>query len=417
MAFLSTTHSDIELVINPVREQSIASSRTQILGEIRSRVREYGDFCHVRHADDGYTITYSHEQGYILAESIARHFDYPENLLWCEHIGKTHEDDSRVAIVIIRNHKIMLDTEVAAAALADDIVMSIGGGDEIFDIYTYGDVPIQNPAESVDGSDIVIEPSRIGNFITLSHSIIEQLVLNPLDYLSAPAKAVNNAGLVSHTWKYALGLALLSAVGYWVFIYTPPPPPKQVITVVDNYKSYRVALQSISPSNTLLLLANDYLRLLTLSRWELATMQITDDKSTGYNLQSSVPDYQQAADFAESFGSTFSIQKGAILLTKSPPDDLTRAEPETMVALDELTYELLNELSLNPNLTASPGKYSSNDHYRKRQLSLSAQQISHADLVWLAGILDGRPVNLNSATFSVNQFSFSGEIILTLFGY
>lgn len=417
MAFLSTTRSDIELVINPVREQSIASSRTQILGEIRLRVREYGDFCHVRQADDGYTITYSHEQGYILAESIARHFEYPENLLWCEHIGKTHEDDSRVAIVIIRNHKIMLDTEVAAAALADDIVMSIGGGDEIFDIYTYGDVPIQNPAESVDGSDIVIEPSRTGNFITLSHSIIEQLVLNPLDYLSAPAKAVSNAGLVSHTWKYALGLALLSAVGYWVFIYTPPPPPKQVITVVDNYKSYRVALQSISPSNTLLLLANDYLRLLTLSRWELATMQITDDKSTGYNLQSSVPDYQQAADFAESFGSTFSIQKGAILLTKSPPDDLTRAEPETMVPLDELTYKLLNELSLNPNLTASPGKYSSNDHYRKRQLSLSAQQISHADLVWLAGILDGRPVNLNSATFSVNQFSFSGEITLTLFGY
>lgn len=417
MAFLSTTRSDIELVINPVREQSIASSRTQILGEIRLRVREYGDFCHVRQADDGYTITYSHEQGYILAESIARHFEYPENLLWCEHIGKTHEDDSRVAIVIIRNHKIMLDTEVAAAALADDIVMSIGGGDEIFDIYTYGDVPIQNPAESVDGSDIVIEPSRTGNFITLSHSIIEQLVLNPLDYLSAPAKAVSNAGLVSHTWKYALGLALLSAVGYWVFIYTPPPPPKQVITVVDNYKSYRVALQSISPSNTLLLLANDYLRLLTLSRWELATMQITDDKSTGYNLQSSVPDYQQAADFAESFGSTFSIQKGAILLTKSPPDDLTRAEPETMVPLDELTYKLLNELSLNPNLTASPGKYSSNDHYRKRQLSLSAQQISHADLVWLAGILDGRPVNLNSAKLSVNQFSFSGEITLTLFGY
>ena len=417
MAFLSTTRSDIELVINPVREQSIASSRTQILGEIRLRVREYGDFCHVRQADDGYTITYSHEQGYILAESIARHFDYPENLVWCEHIGKTHEDDSRVAIVIIRNHKIMLDTEVAAAALADDIVMSIGGGDEIFDIYTYGDVPIQNPAESVDGSDIVIEPSRTGNFITLSHSIIEQLVLNPVDYLSAPAKAVNNAGLVSHTWKYALGLALLSAVGYWVFIYTPPPPPKQVITVVDNYKSYRVALQSISPSNTLLLLANDYLRLLTLSRWELATMQITDDKSTGYNLQSSVPDYQQAADFAESFGSTFSIQKGAILLTKSPPDDLTRAEPEKMVPLDELTYKLLNELSLNPNLTASPGKYSSNDHYRKRQLSLSAQQISHADLVWLAGILDGRPVNLNSAKLSVNQFSFSGEITLTLFGY
>ena len=417
MAFLSTTRSDIELVINPVREQSIASSRTQILGEIRLRVREYGDFCHVRQADDGYTITYSHEQGYILAESIARHFEYPENLLWCEHIGKTHEDDSRVAIVIIRNHKIMLDTEVAAAALADDIVMSIGGGDEIFDIYTYGDVPIQNPAESVDGSDIVIEPSRTGNFITLSHSIIEQLVLNPLDYLSAPAKAVSNAGLVSHTWKYALGLALLSAVGYWVFIYTPPPPPKQVITVVDNYKSYRVALQSISPSNTLLLLANDYLRLLTLSRWELATMQITDDKSTGYNLQSSVPDYQQAADFAESFGSTFSIQKGAILLTKSPPDDLTRAEPEKMVPLDELTYKLLNDLSLNPNLTASPGKYSSNDHYRKRQLSLSAQQISHADLVWLAGILDGRPVNLNSAKLSVNQFSFSGEIILTLFGY
>jgi hypothetical protein len=55
-------------------------------------------------------------------------------------------------------------------------------------------------------------------------------------------------------------------------------------------------------------LANDYLRLLTLSRWELATMQITDDKSTGYSLQSSVLDYQQAADFAESFGSTFSIQ-------------------------------------------------------------------------------------------------------------
>jgi hypothetical protein len=146
-------------------------------------------------------------------------------------------------------------------------------------------------------------------------------------------------------------------------------------------------------------------------------MQITDDKSTGYSLQSSVPDYQQAADFAESFGSTFSIQKGAILLTKSPPDDLTRAEPEKMVPLDELTYMLLNDLSLNPNLTASPGKYSSNDHYRKRQLSLSAQQISHADLVWLAGILDGRPVNLNSAKLSVNRFSFSGEIILTLFGY
>ncbi|MGB2217570.1 MAG: hypothetical protein ACPH45_04970 [Porticoccaceae bacterium] len=417
MAFISTTNSDIEFVIKPVREQSIASSRTQILREIRLRAREYGDFCHVRQIDDGYTITYSHEQGYVLAESIARHFDYPENLVWCEHLGKTPEGDSKVAIVIIRNHKIMLDTEIPAAVVADDIVMSIGAGDEIFDIYTYGDVPIHNPAESDDGNDITIEPSRIGDFITLSHSIIKLIEPNSLDYLSTPAKAVSNAGFVSHAWKYALGLALLSAVGYWVFIYTPPPPQKQVITVIDNYKSYRVALQSISPSNALLLLANDYLYLLTLSRWELAAMQITDDKSTGYSLQSSVPDYQQAADFAERFDSTFAIEQRDLILSKSMPDSLTRAEPEKIVSLDELTIKLLNDLSLNPNLVVSLGKYSGNGHYRKRQLSLSAEKISHTDLVWLAGILDGRPVNLNSATFSVNQFSFSGEIILTLFGY
>lgn len=146
-------------------------------------------------------------------------------------------------------------------------------------------------------------------------------------------------------------------------------------------------------------------------------MQITDDKSTGYSLQSSVPDYQQAADFAERFDSTFAIEQRDLILSKSMPDSLTRAEPEKIVSLDELTIKLLNDLSLNPNLVVSLGKYSGNGHYRKRQLSLSAEKISHTDLVWLAGILDGRPVNLNSATFSVNQFSFSGEIILTLFGY
>ena len=417
MAFISTDNSDIEFVVNPVREYSAATGRAQLLREIRDKTQEYGDFCHVRKLNDGYAIAYSHDRGYLLGESVARHFDYPENLIWCENIGNDRQDDARIAIVIVRNQKIMLDAELPATVVADDIGMGIGAGDEVFDIYTYGEVPVKQSTESADSNDMVIDPARTGNFVTLNQGIINLITPDKSDRLSSPAKAVTRAGLVSHAWKYAVGLAALSASVYWGFIYTPPPPQKQVIKVVDNYKSYRVALQSISPSNALLLLGNDYLRLLTLSRWELATMQISDDMRTGYSLRSSVPDYQQAADFAESFDSTFAIKQRGIVLRKSLPDNLARAEPKKMVSLDELTINLLNDLSLNPNLSASLGKYSGNDHYRKRQLSLSAQKISHADLVWLASILDGRPVNLNSASFSVSRFSFSGDITLTLFGY
>ena len=417
MAFISTDNSDIEFVVNPVREYSAATGRAQLLREIRDKTHEYGDFCHVRKLNDGYAIAYSHDRGYLLGESVARHFEYPENLIWCENIGKDRQDDARIVIVIVRNQKIMLDAELPATMVADDIGMGIGAGDEVFDIYSYGEVPIKQSTESADSNDMVIDPARTGNFVTLNQGIINLIIPDKSDRLSSPAKAVTRAGLVSHVWKYAVTLAALSVSVYWGFIYTPPPLQKQVITVVDNYKDYRVALQSISPSNALLLLGNDYLRLLALSRWQLATMQITDNKIMSYSLRPSVSDYQQAADFAESFDSTFAIKERDIVLTKSLSDNLTRAEPKQIVSLDELTIKLLNDLSLNPNLSASLGKYSSNDHYRKCQLSLSARQISHADLVWLASILDGRPVNLNRASFSVSRFSFSGDITLTLFGY
>ena len=417
MAFIATHNSDIEFVIKPVREYSTATSRAQILREMRSKTREYGDFCHVRPINDGYTITYNHDRGYLLGESVARYFEYLENLIWCEHIGKDRQGEARVAIVIVRNHKIMLDAELPATVVADDIGMSIGAGDEVFDIYTYGDVPIKSSAESADFNDIVIEASRTGNFVTLNHGIIDLIIPHKSDCLSSPAKAVTKAGLVSHVWKYALSLAVLSATAYWGFFYTPPPPQKQVVTVVDNYQNYRVALQSISPANMLLSLSNDYIRLLALSRWELTQMRITDGGNVDYVFRSAVPDYQQAADFVDSFESTFAIQQRDIVLTKSLPANLARSKLEKMVSLDELSIKLLDDLSLNPNLMASLGEYSTNDHYRKRRLSLNAQAINHADLIWLASLLDGRPVNLNSATFSVNRFYFSGEIILTLFGY
>ena len=416
MAFIaSSADTDIEFVIKPVREHSRASSRAQILGEIRSRVKEYGDFCHVRQINDGYTITYNQERGYLLAESVARYFDYPENLVWCEHIGETSEGESRFAIVIIRNHRIMLDTEMLATAVADDIVISIGGGDEIFDIYTYGDVPIKHSPETAGAHDIVIEPSRTANFVTLSYSILDLIVPNRLDALSSATKAVTNAGFVSHTWKYTLALALLSTAGYWWFM-QEPPPEKQTITV-DNYKSYRMALQSIAPSHSLLLLANDFSRLLHLSRWEIAQMKIADSNSVDFILRSSEPDYQQAADFAKVFDSTFTVQQRDIILTKTHSDKLARAKLDKMIAIDDLSIKLLDDLSLHPQLTASLGKQTSNGHYQTRALNLQAQAISHADLIWLANILDGRPINLDIASFSVNGFTFSGRLNLTLIGY
>lgn len=415
MAFIaSSANTDIEFVIKPVREHSTASSRAQILSEIRSRVKEYGDFCHVRQINDGYTITYNHDQGYLLAESIARHFDYPENLVWCEKIEKTSEDQSRVVIVVIRNHRIMLDTEMLATAAADDIAISIGDGDEIFDIYIHGDVPIKNSPETAGTHDIVIESSRTAKFVTLTHSVDDLIVLNRSDYLLPVAKAVSNAGFVSHTWKYSLGLALLSAVGYWLFIFTPPE--RQIITV-DNYKSYRMALQSIAPSHSLLLLANDHSRLLHLSRWELAQMNIADGNSVGFILRSSEPDYQQAADFAKVFDSTFTVRQRDIILTKTRSDRLVRAKLDKMVSIDDLSIRLLDDLSLNPHLTASLGETSKTGQYQTRALNLQAEAISHADLIWLANILDGRPINLDVASFSVNGFTFSGQINLTLFGY
>jgi hypothetical protein len=368
----------------------------------------------VRQINDGYTITYNQERGYLLAESVARYFDYPENLVWCEHIGETSEGESRFAIVIIRNHRIMLDTEMLDTAVADDIVISIGGGDEIFDIYTYGDVPIKHSPETAGTHDIVIEPSRTANFVTLSHSILDLIVPNRLDALSSVTKAVTNAGLVSHTWKYTLGLALLSAVGYWLFIYTPPD--RQVITV-DNYKSYRMALQSIAPSHSLLLLANDFSRLLHLSRWELARMSIADGNSANFTLRSSEPDYQQAADFAKVFDSTFTVRQRDILLTKTRSNRLARAKLDKMVSIDDLSIKLLDDLSLHPQLTASLGEIRIAGQFHTRALNLQAQAISHADLIWLANILDGRPINLDIASFSVNGFTFSGRLNLTLYGY
>lgn len=415
MAFIaSSANTDIEFVIKPVREHSIASSRAQILDEIRSRIKEYGDFCHVRRINDGYTITYNQDQGYLLAESIARYFDYPENLVWCEQINNISEDQTRVVIVVIRNHRIMLDTEMLASAVADDIAISIGDGDEVFDIYTHGDVPIKHSPETADSHDIVIEPSRTANFVTLTHSILDLIVPNSSDYLSPATKAVSNAGFVSHTWKYTLGLALLSAVGYWLFIYTPLE--RQIISV-DNYKSYRMALQSIAPSHSLLLLANDYSRLLHLSRWELAQMNIADGNSVGFILRSSEPDYQQAADFAKVFDSTFTVRQRDVLLTKTRSDRLTRAKLDKMVSIDDLSIRLLDELSLNPHLTASLGEIRRIGQHQKRTLNLQVHDISYADLIWLAKILDGRPINLDIASFSVNGFTFSGQINLTLLGY
>ena len=63
-------------------------------------------------------------------------------------------------------------------------------------------------------------------------------------------------------------------------------------------------------------------------------MNIADGNSVGFILRSSEPDYQQAADFAKVFDSTFTVRQRDIILTKTRSDRLVRAKLNKMVSID-----------------------------------------------------------------------------------
>ncbi|MFT6905818.1 MAG: hypothetical protein ACJAS1_002481 [Oleiphilaceae bacterium] len=436
MAFLHTKSGN-SFVIRPSREfiEGKGKTRAEISKSIKDDAQNYGDFCHIKELDGNYAVAFNGSKGCLLGESIARYFDYPKNLIWCEEIHpinakkKDGKEPKRVvAVVIILDGLIMLDTEMTASTLAADISLSLGTGKK-FIVRTFGNVPIKEEDVSVsvkeddkeddvdtDQDVVYLSEERVETFLELKAGILELIEPHPEDYLKSLYKATSDAGLASKTWLYLLMVLAVTVAGYWIYHESIKKP---TIVIIDNFLEYRQQLMSPDPYNILIAAVNKGLDVYDLSQWELKTITLSGNEGVNYIVSSSSPNYQNLAEFAINNQFTLNVEGTEAGLDYRIPAELSkRTDMDKQVQLESILYPITDSIFINPifKLTSISPKISSGFH-KTQDLEILVSDASFNDIIWLAEHFKNTPTVLSSFQFTAKGFSLSGSIKFKIYGY
>jgi hypothetical protein len=407
-------------VIRPFREYVPAERnvRSLISRTIRDNSKEYGSFCSIRKIADEYSITYSQDSGVLLGESIARYFDYKPNILWCEEVETNSQSEKKVAIVVVRNGRIMLDAEMPATAVSEDIGIGIGNGDEKFSIYTFGDVPVQE-YESPGGFNCVrIEEKRTESFTVLKSGILELLEPSKEDFLFTPNKALDIAGFKSHSLLYTLLTIVLIVGFYWLAIYEPK---KEEVVIVDNYISYKQSINTIAPSDQLISIASRMIDIWSIPSWKMKVMTMDKGGNTVYLLEPQSGTDISLRDVAakvKSMGFSVEPEKENLKLKESLAQRLPKRSGQYHIAsLSDSVYDLSSSLAKHDSLRVYIDTLVAGEYHRQRHISFIINGFTLPDFYWLAVELDGYPARIEELVLSEDSFMFKGNIKIIVYGY
>ena len=409
-----TREDGVNFAVYTYRETLSAKNATLLKQEIHILQQENGDFARFFKTLEGdIEAVFSRDEGYLLGESIWAHFDEPYDFIFCEPLPNTEE----AILIVARAGRIYLDSKIPVVNLPDELLALIGG-DNHYQIYIYGDLPL---AEEADDTHFAFDKEKVKSFTVLKESMLSTLKVDEGFALLPVPEAIDDLGLAKSKLPIyiVVGIAALG-IGYYIYGKVTAPPPAPVVVQrptapQDPYQAYKSVLRSPSPSELLKDFALNVQQMYTLPGWEIGSIKYQSGtttvslKSVGGNIESLLKWVKVTNSNLETQGGKASIVISSKAKDRDPPEAIYNSREMVSVIYDRMKFTL-------PTGTISISKTTEEQSYQETDVSVSFNQISTDIIMLFARELYGLPVILDDIDANVSDGLLSGSLQFKVLG-
>lgn len=421
---LITRDDGISFAVYTYRETLSSKNLSMLRREAMIISRENGQFARFFSlSGNEVEAVFSRDQGYLLGELIWQHFGNPVDLIYCEALP----DGDNALLVVVRGGSVYLDAELPIMNLADEFI-SLISGENNYQIYIYGDVPL---AESATDEKFAFDEMLVESFMELDTPVFptlqvdEAFKLLPIDEALAEFKTPSVVPI-----KAIIGIIVLAAVGYfgWKML---GPKPQQVVSVTTNgpsvvqqpvqtgannpYAAYQNQLMTPSPGDIIMTAVQDVQLLLTIPGWTPSDMSYKND-SLSFDLKMAGGDLGLLLSWVRNNQVDLEAATGKAVIV-FPLSLQNRPAPTVMYNLRDTVASLYDILRrVIPDTAPTLGATVSNGNFRQTSLTISFSGIAPATLVLLAKELQTYPVVMQTFTLTIDEGVLSGSMQLQILG-
>lgn len=412
MTTLTRNQDQLQFVIGAYREMLAPNKRRLLIRELRLLAEQQGGYLQLfKKADGRFEVALGKEVGYLLGETICNYFGSPANLIFCEAFA----DD--VLLVIVQHNHIFLDAKIAKDQVAQELLPILTGNDQ-FDVYVCGDVPI---TEHGNGDQVVLPASKINSFTVLDTPLFPRLPALQ-EYQLLPLPLALRSPYLSRgfpVWPVAVLLVALVVVGWWAWI--PHAPKLQYhhhhhhSQPNKTWRAYRDALSSPSPKMQLLQLAKTIDRLYSLPGWQISKIN-NQGESVVVSMSNDGGTLTELAAWAKLQGFQYQLGSKAPLLMNelaAPRRLLTNRVDDVQQVVTEL-IDQLDQLLATQSVTVKDPVFMGKA--KRIVFTVHFNNISPAIIILIANELANYPVALDDIDLSISNHLLSGSIQLSAWG-
>lgn len=402
--------SDGEYFVSPsYRDVLIAKQKNILKKDILHLSQNYGEYITLqKKSANQYEITFSQDPGYLLGETVWYYFKRPPDLIYCEIIPNTTE----AILVIVKAGSVYLDGNFPIESISEELVIFLTEKNK-FQIYLYGDVPI---SEEPEPGKFSFNKDSVASFTRLKNPVFDELPLLKIYQLQLVEIVLKKYGIGVFPLKPLLSFLILGVFIWmvWSYFSTPAPSPVRVVHI-NPYQLYGDLLTSPSPDEEIRGVLNSLQLFYALPGWQPKEVNYSNQTST-IALQSSGRRIESLMRWAEKNRVGIDLQaKGifAVIKFKFP----NRERPTVVYPLKNTIARLVDQLA-----SVYPGNHLKLENFDKKDkvttviLTIEVSNLSPFVIAVIADQLKNLPCVLRSVTFTMNDGSISGSIVMQAAG-
>lgn len=401
MAFITREDGE-HFVIPSYRDVLTVKQKSQLKKEILLLSRSYGEYITLQKQNaTQYEVAFSSDLGYLLGESVWHHFNKPQDMIYCEAIPNTAE----ALLVIVKSGSVYLDGSFPLDSIPEELIIFLTQQNN-FEIYIYGDVPIN---EQPEAGKFSFEASSVKSFTVLDKPVFPTLPLLKIYQLQLVDTVLKEQGIGIFPVKpiiYILVIAVLVWGAYSYFISTPSVVVEEEKPVVNPYQIYLDLLNSPAPDLEITNLINKLKMFIQLPGWKVTSIKYIHN-SLNATVMSQGGKVEDLSAWAQKNKVNMLIRKSGIYLTADVAAP-RRPIPNTIYPMSKVIARLVDKIAgVYPGNNLDLGEFVNKGVFSQVLVTIKFQNISFLVLNLIGQQLKDLPVALHDVSFTIND---SGEV-------
>ncbi len=415
----------VEFVVRAYRELLAAKKSSLVKREIQLLQHNNGDYLRLFLQPDGdYEAVFSHEEGYLLGETVWHYFDRPDDLIYCEAL-----DDDTAILVVVRAGNVFLDAQVPVANLIDEFA-SLVANVNLYNIYVYGSIPL---SETEEEGGFVFDQDMVASFTRLEEPLFPTLPTMEALRLLPVAEALRAlpSRRASPVFMLIIGMLIIGVIWGVYEVFKPSAPVQQttvapLIKPKDPYAAYRSLMEQPAPEQVLIDMVGKLKLLSTVPGWYPSNLSWGAASGGNNNSTGTGPVRVQMT----SFGGTLAVMRDwadvnqlkfditgegvalylpAKLKERSAPTAIEKTQDAVITFMSRIQHVLHGK-------TVQLGNKETQGSITLWPLTINLSSVSPSVIVLVAQSLRGLPAIITGYSVTSTGGLYSGQISITLVG-